>query len=180
MRPWRAGSRPHAGRAERLRRLFSAAPPGPDLRPALLSIVALMVLLLPLLLMTSSLQRRAGLSLGVPGPDEELPPELPGAVEDLRVERQATGYLVRAAVRNTDVVSAAGDTEAKELLASDLADLQAVLGTFKSMDPARERITLVPAADTPTEEVVRWMDAVRAGPTGTLFPKVILAAGPRP
>lgn len=163
-----------------MRRLFSEAPAGPDLRPALLSIVALMVLLLPLLLMTTSLQRRAGLALGVPGPDEELPPEVPGAVEDLRVERQATGYLVRASVRNTDVVSASGDTEAKELLAPDLPNLQEVLATFKVMDPRRERITLVPAADTPTEEVVRWMDAVRAGPSGELFPKVILAAGPRP
>jgi hypothetical protein len=163
-----------------LRRLFSQAPAGPDLRPALLSIVALMVLLLPLLLMTTSLQKRAGIALGVPGPDEELPPEVPGAVEDLRVERQATGYLVRASVRKTDVVGSVGNTEAKEVLATDLTGLQEVLATFKGLDPKRERITLVPALDTPTDEVVRWMDAVRAGPSGELFPKVILAAGPRP
>ncbi|MEC7948458.1 MAG: hypothetical protein VX265_12910 [Myxococcota bacterium] len=163
-----------------MRRLFSEASAAPDLRPALLSIVALMVLLLPLLLMTTSLQKRAGIALGVPGPDEELPPEVPGAVEDLRVERRATGYLVRAAVRKTDVVGTVGNTESKEVLADDLPGLQEVLGTFKGLDPGRDRITLVPAADTPTEEVVRWMDAVRAGPGGELFPKVILAAGTRP
>ena len=139
-----------------------------------------MVLLLPMLLMTSSMQRRAGLVLGVPGPDEELPPEVPGAVESLRVSRDASGFLVYAAVRNTDVVSATGDTEAREFHADTLTSLQEVLATLKRLDPARERITLVPAADTTTDEVVRWMDAVRAGPTGKLFPKVILSTGARP
>ena len=58
----------------------------------------------------------------------------------------------------------------------DLAELQAVLSTLKRLDPKRERITLVPAADTATDEVVRWMDAVRRGPEGELFPRVILQA----
>ena len=49
-----------------------------------------------------------------------------------------------------------------------------MLGRLKQLDPKRERITVVPAATTPTEEVVRWMDAVRAGPEGALFERVIL------
>jgi hypothetical protein len=157
-------------------RLFREAEASPDLRPALLSIVSLMVLLLPLLLMTTSVEKRAGLALSVPGPDEALPPEVPGPVESLRVERQKTGYRVVASVRNTDVGSSVGDTEFKELMAADLAALQEALATFKALDPSRERVTLVPAPDTPTEEVVRWMDAVRRGPRGDLYPDVILAS----
>lgn len=160
-------------------RLFREAEAQPDLRPALLAIVSLMVLLLPLLLMTTSVEKRAGVALSVPGPDEELPPEVPGAVESLRVERQETGYRVVASVRNQDVGSSVGDTEAKELMATDLSGLQAALGTFKALDPSRTRVTLVPAPDTPTEEVVRWMDAVRRGPSGELFPDVILASAGR-
>lgn len=149
------------------------------MRPALLSVVALMLLLLPMLLMTTSAERRVGLALGVPGPDEELEPDLPGAIENLRVERDPVGYLVVARVRNTDVVSAAGDTERKELRAADLGELQTALRSFKDLDPNREKVTLVPAPDTPTEEVVRWMDAVREGPSGPLFPKVILSSRDR-
>ena len=155
-------------------RLFSAPPPPPDMRPALLSIVALMVLLLPLLLMTTSAQKLTGLALGVPGPEDELPPEPPGPVERIAVERVADGYRVTAAVRNTDVRSSSGDVEEKSVLATDLGEMQRALATFKALDPGRERVTLIPAADTPTEEVVRWMDAARNGPDGPLFPKVIL------
>lgn len=133
-----------------------------------------MVLLLPLLLMTTSASKLTGLALGVPGPEEELPPEPPGVVERLSVSRVAQGYEVTAAVRNTDVIGGTGQTEAKSFVAADLTELQAILGRLKELDPKRERITVVPAADTPTEEVVRWMDAVRAGPRGTLFERVIL------
>ena len=155
-------------------RLFSPPSAPPDMRPALLSVVALMVLLLPLLLMTTSAQKLTGLALGVPGPDEELPPEPPGAVERISVERVPEGYQVTAAVRNTDVLSTTGDVEEKSVLAADLTALQGALATFKALDPKRDRVTLIPAADTPTEEVVRWMDAVRNGPDGPLFGKVIL------
>jgi hypothetical protein len=160
-----------------VRRLFTSAVPGPDMRPALLSVVALMLLLLPMLLMTTSAERRAGLALGVPGPDDALEPDLPGPVENLRVERDPVGYLVVAHVRNTDVVGATGDTERKELRAANLGELQAALRAFKDLDPNRMKVTLVPASDTPTEEVVRWMDAVREGPDGVLFPSVILSSG---
>lgn len=155
-------------------RLFSQPSAPPDTRPALLSVVSLMVLLLPLLLMTTSASKLTGLALGVPGPEDELPPEPPGLVESLRVDRVADGYQVTAAVRNTDVLGGTGQTEDKTFAASDLAELQGVLGRLKRLDPKRDRVTLVPAADTPTEEVVRWMDAVRRGPDGPLFDRVIL------
>lgn len=158
------------------RRLFKPASAGADMRPALFSVVALMLLLLPFLLLTTSTQKLTGLALGLPGPSETLPPEPPGAVERLTVRRVPAGYAVEADVRNTDVLASAGDTERRELLAADLPGLQETLATFKALDAKRDRITLVPAPDTPADEVVRWMDAVKAGPAGELYPRVILEA----
>ncbi len=154
--------------------MFTAPSAPADTRPAMMSIAAMMILLLPALLMATTAQKLTGLALSMPGPSEQLPPEPPGAVERLQVRRVTGGYLVAADVRNTDVLASAGDTEHKELLTADLVAMQAQLRFFKELDPDRERITLVPAPDTPTEEVVRWMDAVRAGPDGALFPRVIL------
>lgn len=159
-------------------RLFAKARPAPDARPALFSVVALMVLLVPLVLVTSTGQKMTGLSLGLPGPSEELPPPPPGPVEALRVTRVPEGYRVQAAVRRTDVLASAGDVEQQELLAADLGALQAHLVRLKALDPQRQRIHLAPAADTPASEVVRWMDAVRQGPQGPLFPEVVVESAP--
>ncbi len=155
-------------------RLFSTPSEPPDIRPAMMSVAAMMVLLLPALLMAPSAQKLTGLGLSVPGPSEQLPPEPTGAVERLSVSRQPSGYLISAEVRSTDVLASTGDTERKDLLVPTLTELQTQLAVFKGLDAKRERITLVPSADTPTEEVVRWMDAVRRGPEGELFPRVIL------
>ncbi len=155
-------------------RLFSAPTEQPDIRPAMMSVAAMMVLLLPALLMATSAQKLTGLALSVPGPSEQLPPEPSSAVERLSVTRIPAGYLITAEVRATDVLASAGDTERKELLAADLVGLQTQLAVLKRLDGKRQRITLIPAPDTPTEEVVRWMDAVRHGPEGELFPRVIL------
>ena len=160
-----------------MRRLFHSPQPASDMRPALLSVVALMVLLVPFLLLTTSTVKLTGLALGMPGPSEELPPEPPGAVERLTITRVAEGYRVSADVRTTDVLASVGDVEQKERLAADLPALQDALYAFKALDPKRERVTLVPSADTPADEVVRWMDAVRAGPKGDLYPRVILEFG---
>ena len=155
-------------------RLFSTPTEPPDIRPAMMSIAAMMVLLLPALLMATSAQKLTGLALSVTGPSEQLPPEPTGAVEKLSVARVEAGYLITAEVRSTDVLASAGDTEHKDLLVSDLTALQAQLAVLKGLDTKRKRITLIPDAATPTEEVVRWMDAVRHGPDGELFPRVIL------
>ena len=155
-------------------RLFTTPTEPPDIRPAMMSVAAMMVLLLPALLMATSAQKLTGLALSVPGPSEQLPPEPTGPVERLSVARIPAGYQITAEVRSTDVLASAGDTERKDLLVASLPELQTQLATLKGLDPKRDRITLVPAADTPTEEVVRWMDAVRRGPEGELYPRVIL------
>ncbi len=156
-------------------RLFRRAPPAADHRPAMMAIISLMVLLLPLLISSTSSRKLAGLPLGVPGPADELPPEKPGPVEGIEVRPgPAGGFVVQAKVRATDVRASAGDVELRRFTAPDLAGLQGVLATLKALDPARERLLLVPAPTTTADEVVRWMDAVRAGPQGPLFPKVVL------
>ena len=63
--------------------------------------------------------------------------------------------------------------ERREAAADDLRALQDVLGTLKALDPNRKRITLVPGPTT-TQQVVAWMDAVKVGPRGELFPEVVL------
>ena len=118
-------------------RLFSTPTEPPDIRPAMMSVAAMMVLLLPALLMATSAQKLTGLALSVPGPSEQLPPEPTGAVESLTVARVSGGYLVSAAVRSTDVLAGAGDTEKKELLVASLTELQAQLRIFKGMDDKR-------------------------------------------
>lgn len=155
-------------------RLFRRAPPAADHRPAMMAIISLMVLLLPLLISSSSARKLAALPLGVPGPSDELPPETPGAVEGITVRPAGGGFSVEARVRSTDLGAGAGDVEQRRFEAGSLAELQGVLGRLKRLDPQRERILLVPAATSQADEVVRWMDAVRAGPDGPLFPTVIL------
>ena len=155
-------------------RLFSTPSEPPDIRPAMMSIAAMMVLLLPALLMATSAQKLTGLALSVPGPSEQLPPEPTGNVEKLSVTRVPQGYLLSAEVRSLDVLAGAGDTVLQEKVVPTLTALQTELASYKKDDEKRERITLIPAEDTPTEEVVRWMDAVRRGPDGELYPRVIL------
>jgi len=141
-----------------------------------------MVILLPMLLMTTSARKLTGLSLSVAAPGDALPPLPPGPIEQLVVRVDGAGYRVQADVRSTDVRAATGDVERRDLPATDLAGLRAVLRTLKQLDPKRSRITLVPARDTPTQRVVSWMDAVKADSRGELFPEVVVesASGPTP
>ena len=162
-------------------RLFRAPPAEADARPALMSVISLMVLLLPMLVATTSAQRLAGLPLGVPGPADELPPESPGPVEDVTVRAEGGGYRLEARVRRADVRASAGEVELRSWALADLPALQAALADLKRRDPARDRITLIPSPTTTTAELVRWMDGVRHGPDGVLYPKVVLqpaGAGP--
>lgn len=157
-----------------MRALFRHRSAPPDTRPAILSVVSLMVILLPMLLMTTSARRLTGLPLAVAAPGDALPPLPPGPVERLVVTMGEVGFRVEADVRNTDVRSSAGDVERRELAADDLRALQDVLATLKALDPNRKRITLVPGPTTTTQQVVAWMDAVKVGPRGELFPEVVL------
>ena len=161
-------------------RLFRAPAAPPDTRPAILSVVSLMVILLPMLLMTTDARKLAGLPLAVSAPGDQLPPIPPGPIESLEVTVQGQGYLVRASVRSTDVLASSGDVEVRELSAPDLAGLQGVLRTLKGLDSKRSRITLVPGTQTRAADVVRWMDAVKYDPKGALFPEVILQSPQAP
>jgi hypothetical protein len=142
----------------------------------MLSVVALMVLLLPVLLQTTSSQKLTSLALSVHSSSSDLPPLPSGDLESVHVYRDARGYTVRIQIRSTDVNASLGDTETKEFQAEDLATLQERLAEVKSLDTRQERVILVPAQDTQTAELVRWMDAVRKWPEGELFPQVVLAA----
>lgn len=160
------------------RPLFRAPSAPPDTRPAILSVVSLMVILLPMLLMTTSARRLTGLPLSVAAPGDALPPLPPGPIEQLVVTVGADGYHVHADVRSTDVRAASGDVERRDLPAPDLGALQGVLRTLKGLDARRARITLVPSADTTTEQVVAWMDAVQRDNRGELFPEIVLRSVP--
>ncbi len=160
-----------------MRRLFPPAPEPHDIRPTVLSVVALMLLLLPLTLFSTSLDKRTSLPIGLTGGGGERIAS-DGPVERLRVVRQDEGFVVKAAVRTTDIRAAAGEVELRQVIAEDLTALQRVLWRFKRMDPARTELTLVPAPRSTTAEVVRWMDATRRGPDGELYPRVVLEASP--
>ncbi len=156
-----------------MRRLFSAPTEAHDLRPTVLSVAGLMLLLLPLTLLSTSLDKRTGLAIGLSGGQgDRMMGE--GPVEQLKVRRVSDGFLVEAAVRTTDVRASAGDVERRSVRVSDLTELQATLAQMKQIDPDRTEVTLVPAATSTTAQVVAWMDAARVGPTGDLFPKVVL------
>jgi len=161
-----------------VRRLFRGERPPPDARPALLAVASLMLVIVPMILLTSSGQKLTGIGLALAGPEEELPPLPPGPVESLRVEVEPQGYRVRAGVRRSDVRAQIGEVEQQELLAPDLPALQAHLGRLKALDPARRRVQLAPHAETDAAALVALVDALRQGPDGPLFPEVVLEPAP--
>ena len=159
-----------------MRRLFHHQPAPPDARPAMLSIVALMVLLLPVLLRTTTSQKLTSLALGVHSSTSDLPPVRSGILESVKVYRETEGYTVAIELRSQDLNASSAGVELKEMYADNLSSLQERLAEVKALDTRQERVILVPSEDTPTEELVRWMDAVRQWPEGALFPQVVLAS----
>ncbi|MCB9759636.1 MAG: biopolymer transporter ExbD [Alphaproteobacteria bacterium] len=143
-----------------------------------------MFLLLPFLLLTTSVARLIGLDLALPPAGTELPPEPPGVVESLEVEVAQRTLIVRAAVRRTDVVTSAGEVEAREQRLPPVADgldlggLQGTLRQLKDIDPKRARLVLAPDDALPTRQLVLLMDAVRRDRQGELYPDVALGAAP--
>lgn len=160
-----------------MRRLFAPRAEAHDLRPTVLSVAGLMLLLLPLTLLSTSLDKRTGLPIGLSGGQGDgLLGQ--GPVQQLLVRRDGAGFIVEAKVRTTDVRATAGDVEHRSIRAANLEALQVVLGRMKQLDPARDEITLVPEGRSTTAQVVRWMDASRSGPSGELFAKVVLQVQP--
>lgn len=144
-----------------------------------------MLLLMPFLLLTTSVQKLAGIDLLLAGSNAELPPEPPGIVEGLTVVVHPDAAMdITAQVRRSDVGAKTGETEARaERIAPlaedlDLASLQTVLRRYKGLDPEREQATLLPADSLNNAQVVNLMDAMRRDGDGELFPRVALGVEP--
>lgn len=150
----------------------------PDTRPAMLSMAALMMLLLPTLLLCLAPQKLTGLPLSVSGPSEALPPPPPGAVEKLLLQATPDGFTIQARVRRTDVLASAGDVETKNWTLTEADSLPSILRQIKSLDTTRKRITVIPTLETSTAQLVWWMDLCRKDSQGELFPEVILQSDP--
>ncbi len=162
-----------------------------DTRPALLSVVALMFLLLPMLLLTSGASKLAGIDLRLLAGTGELPPPPPGPVESLEIailpdRGEGHPLRIRAGLRRADLGAGTGDVRVREERlppaggAADLAGLQSYLRGLKALDPSRRRALIAPADGVPTAAVVRLMDAVRADREGPLYPELLLSTEAAP
>jgi hypothetical protein len=146
-------------------------------------VVSLLLLLLPLLLVTTSAQKRVGLDLKVSSGEGPQVPSM-GAVESLAVHLDPNGLEVRAALRRADVTAASGETEERLVRVPhgadgpDLAQLQATLRELKRLDPTRVRISLLPTDEVAAGTLVAVLDAVRGDRVGPLFPTPLLGAAP--
>lgn len=165
----------------RLRRLRPPRQPvTPDLRPGLLSVVGLLFLLLPFLLLTTSIQKLTGLELQLAGSTGELTPLPPGQVEAVEVHLRDQTLRIRSAQRTRDVTASQGDVTWSERDlppregSMDLSGLQEALLRLHALDPEHSRVLVVPGDDVPTARVVALVDAVRTHAGQPLFPDVIL------
>ncbi len=165
--------------------LYRDAGPAGDARPALLAVVALMLLLLPFLLLTTSPQKLTSLSLHLAADGGDALPTRTGAVEDV-VVRLANGGAaeVVATVRRTDLGAAAGEVHARTVSVPpaaggfDLEAIQEALVGFKALDPDHERARVRPADALTAQAVVEVVDAVRTHKGESLFPEVVLEGQP--
>ncbi len=152
----------------------------PDLRPGLYSVVALLFLLLPFLLLTTSIQKLTGLDLGLAGSAGELAPMPPGPIEAIEIQLDNGELTLRSARRTRDVTASQGDVTWNEQHLPprngemDLDGLQQALLRLHALDPDRERVLVVPTDDVPTTRVVALVDAVRSHGGELLFPEVVL------
>jgi hypothetical protein len=147
------------------------------MQPTVLAMAGLMLLLLPLALLCTSLEKRAGIALALTGGDAPVSVAM-GPVEKLRIIRTTDGFEVVATVRTTDVRAHAGDVQERTLHATDARSLADVMARMKRLDSTLTRATLVPLPRSTTAEVVRWMDVLRGGPDAPLFPDIELETQP--
>jgi len=152
-------------------KLFNNPQQEPDIRPALLSMSALMMILLPTLLLVTTPQKLVGISLSMAGATTDIPPTPPGILESLRIEVLADGFLIEASVRKTDVLASTGDVEQKTWSFTTWPESIAQLEKIKELDPSRKRIQIAPLPSSETKEVIHWMDSLQKE---TLFPEVII------
>jgi len=167
----------------RFRRMVRTAPaPDPDLRGGLLSVVCLFFILLPCLMLSTSLYRLTTLPFRLPGTSAAATavPRQPSPIEAMQLRLEPDRLVLRAALRTTDVTAMEGQGVWNEAVLPhrdqhpDLAALQLSLAQFHRLDPSFRRIELLPWDGATTDELVRVMDAVRQGPDGALFPEITL------
>lgn len=170
-------------------RRMARTPPAadPDLRGGLLAVACLFFILLPCLMLSTSLYRLTSLPFRLPGAGGDAAATViapPSPIEALQLRIQADGLLLRAALRTTDVTAMEGDAVWNETALPhhagrpDIAALQARLGQLHRLDPAFQKIEIQPDDATGTDDLVLVMDAVRRGPEGALFQEIMLGTPP--
>jgi|JI7StandDraft_1071085.scaffolds.fasta_scaffold176948_2 hypothetical protein len=161
-----------------MRRLVPPRPPArPDLSASLLATVGLMMLLLPVLLVTSSPTRLTSSALRLLDGGGAQPPHN-GPLASVEVIAAPEQLTVLAYVQLADVRARPEQAERRETVlphtpaGPDLVGLQRSLRQLHRLDPSQRAIQLRPAD---TLDVATWaqlMDAVRSDAAGPLFPDV--------
>lgn len=155
-----------------MRRIFSTPKQEADIRPAFFALSALMMILLPTLLMITNPQKMIGIPLSMAGGSQEIPPTPPSLIEKIvLIINDDQSFLLRAAVRKTDVLAGSGDVELKSWQKESWEEVILELKHLKKLDPERKRIQLSPSLSSSTQQIIRWMDQLQAP---DLFPEVVL------
>ena len=145
-----------------------------DRRPALLSMAALMILLLPTLMMITSTQKTTALPLAVSGNALDVPPISPGLISSLEVTALESGYQLKAKIKKSDVLAGSNDVEEKNWIFNNEQELQDKLRELKDQDALRTRIRLKPHSSSNTQAVVQIIDFLKSDKQGELFPETLL------
>ena len=171
-----------------MKRSFGTDIETPDIRPTLLSLAALMLLLIPILLFIVNPQKTTSIPLSMSSASSIPPIAHSGPIENLQLfvdidntklnqqKNTSIDYILGLEVerRKSDVRASQGDTERKRWNFQTVSDCLQKLRDIKSMDPSRERITVIPSTKLQTQDIVYWMDLLRQDEQGMLFPSVIL------
>ncbi len=166
-----------------MKRLLPLRTQEADVRPVFMSIMALMFMLLPCLLLTTSLQKLAAVDIQLEYEGAATPPRDGSTIQELQVHVRGANILLRAAIRRTDLGAGPEDITWNETsippleTGPDLATLRDHLSAFHHLDPQRQRVTVLPGDDVPTSRVMAVLDAVRGSTRTPLFTQVTLASG---
>ena len=155
-------------------RLFAPQEDPISIGPALFSMAALMILLLPTLILGTSTQKFTSLPLAIAGSSEERPLDPNRTMDRIHLKIEENELVLRAWVRQTDIRAGERDVEEKTWRIQSKEALLSLLQQLKQIDPAHKRIEIQPHRGNRTDEVVRWMDIVQKSPDGELFPEILI------
>ena len=144
----------------------------PDIKPALMSLAALMMILLPTLLLITTPQKLTAKTLSISGDGQSIPQPTGGVVSSLILSATAEGYLLEAELRKTDVLASSDDIEHKSWIHQEWPEVLETLKQLKTLDPERKRIELRPQLSSTTQQVVGWMDSLQHADR---FPEVVIS-----